>query len=88
MENRLVVVVVVAVGTVSVRMPVAGTMIVGMIVVGNSEIDIVVVVGFVAGNAIVVGIDCSFRFVDNFAEQLGNYCRLCSIGIWLAGCWF
>lgn len=90
MGNKLSVVVdIVAVGIVLVQMPLVGTVIVGMIV----AVVGIVVVGIVTGNAIVAGmfevdIDYNFLYVERFAERLGSYFRLYSIGIWIADCWF
>lgn len=84
MGNTIVVVVVVDIVAVLARMFVVGMFVVGIHFVRSSETGIVV-----AGNAIVVGmseveIGCNFLYA---VEQLGSYFRLCSIGIWIAGCW-
>lgn len=86
MGNKIVAVVD-TVGIVLVQMLVVGTVFVGMIVAVYSETGIVVA-GIVSGNAIVAGmseVDIDYSFL--YVEQLGSYFRLCSIGIWIAGCW-
>lgn len=85
MGNKIVAVVD-TVGIVLVQMLVVGTVFVGMIVAVNSETGIVVA-GIVSVNAIVAGmseVDIDYNFL--YVEQLGRYFRLCSIGIWIAGC--